>query len=122
MIIAALIAFALAAGGGILLATFHLRNRPVPQVLGLGHGLIAITALVLLVIALMVDGLTTLAFVALGIFVLAALGGLLMLTLRLRGRPHPPAPIIAFHGAVAVTAFVLLLIDVVNRLGEGQPL
>ncbi|MFZ5896974.1 MAG: hypothetical protein ACOY0T_38305 [Myxococcota bacterium] len=46
---------------------------------------------------------------ALGIFALAALGGLTMAIIRLRGKPTPPLPIAIVHGLAAATGLVILV-------------
>jgi uncharacterized membrane protein (UPF0136 family) len=42
--------FVIAALGGFLLLSFHLRNKPVPRVLAVIHGLVAALGLVLLIV------------------------------------------------------------------------
>lgn len=48
ILIAALILFIVAAIGGVILFSFHLRSQPLPMPLVLGHGLLAVVAFVLL--------------------------------------------------------------------------
>lgn len=50
----ALVLFVLAATGGLaMFAGFHLQNRPLPIPLMLGHGLLALTGLTLLILAIL---------------------------------------------------------------------
>ena len=109
----AAIFFALAAIGGLTIAGFRLSGTPRPPTwLALGHGLIAATGLVALIYAAATQPLPTIALVALGCFVLAALcGGTIFVLFHLREKPLP-IPLIFAHGAIAVTAFILLLVGI----------
>jgi hypothetical protein len=78
--------------------------------MALGHGAVAATGLVLLIYAAATTGIPELAQVALGIFVLAALGGAgLFLGFHLRDRPLP-IPLVVGHGLAAVAGYILLLV------------
>jgi len=57
--------------------------------------------------------------VALGLFAVAAAGGLLMVVLRVRSQANPPVAIALLHGALAATALVLLLLQVANGTASG---
>ncbi|HJR74001.1 MAG TPA: hypothetical protein VJ806_10235 [Luteimonas sp.] len=73
---AALVLFALAAVGGLTMAFMRWRGTPrPPDWLAMAHGLLAAAGLTLLIQAAVVSGLPTLGNAALGLFVLAALGG-----------------------------------------------
>ena len=104
--------FALAALGGLVLLGIRLTGRPYPPTwLALGHGAIAATALGMLIYQA-IEGIEILAQIALGIFILAALGGLfLFLNFHVRQRPLPVLFILG-HGALAITGLTLLLLDV----------
>jgi len=105
----AAILFAVAALGGATLAIMHFRGRTPPMLLALLHGLLAASALALLIAAaLTTPGFGGLGLAALVIFVLAALGGFYLLSHPLRGRPLP-SPVVLIHGGAAVVAFLLLL-------------
>src|ERR671920_13284 len=99
----AAILFALAALGGATLAGIRLSGRPRPPTwLALGHGAVAATGLALLIYAAATAGSPTLVWVAVGGFVLAALGGgVLFVGFHLRGRALPIVLVIA-HGLIAV--------------------
>jgi hypothetical protein len=109
----AAVLFALAALGGLTLAGIRISGTPRPPTwMALGHGAIAAVALVSLIYAAATRPLPTLALVSLGCFVLAAAGGAtIFLLFHLRAKPLP-IPLIVAHGAIAVTAFVLLLIAI----------
>ena len=109
----AAVLFALAALGGLTLAGIRLSGAPRPPTwLALGHGAIAAAGLVALIYAAATQTLPTIALAALGCFVLAAVGGAtIFLLFHLRERPLP-IPLVLGHGAIAVTAFVLLLLGI----------
>ena len=115
------ILFAIAALGGITLTVMHFRARGKihpPTSVAVLHGTLATVALVFLIvgIAATVDGFSagfsSLAVLALLLFVLAALGGAYMFFgNHLRGKPLP-TPVVVIHGLAAGAGFVLLLVYV----------
>jgi hypothetical protein len=109
MFTAAIILFAIAALGGITLAFMHFRGRtPPPLALAILHGLVAASGLVVLLLAVLKIGIGGAPTVALAFFLLAALGGFALLSFHLRGRALPNG-LVAGHGLLAVTGFVVLL-------------
>ena len=111
----ALVLFAVAALGGLTLAILRFRERPLPMALAVVHGLVAAAALVTLILAVWAGGTVTLTRAALGLFVLAALGGFVLFASHLRGRALPKL-LVVVHGLAAVTAFVLLLLGTMSGL------
>lgn len=107
----ALVLFAIAAAGGAFLAFLRLSNRPLPTALALGHGVLAATGLAALAVHALGPAGTERARLALGIFVVAALGGFTLFSFHLR-RKQLPVPLVVVHGAVAVVAFLVLLSSV----------
>jgi hypothetical protein len=109
---AAAVVLGLAALGGVVLAIIRLRGTPRPPTwMAVGHGAVAAAGLGLLIYAAATSGLPGLAQVALGVFVLAALGGAgLFLGFHLRERPLP-IPLVIGHGLAAATGYVLLLVS-----------
>ena len=99
----AVIVLGLAALGGATLAGIRLSGTPRPPAwLALAHGLIAATGLVLLGNECLQYGIPMMAQIALGIFVLAALGGLAMFSgYHVRGLPLPVTFVLG-HGLTAV--------------------
>jgi hypothetical protein len=95
--------------GGIAMVALKVGGRMPPVGLVLPHGLLAATALVLLALGVLggaaANGLLTASLV---IFVLAAVGGFLLLASHLRTGDFPLAGALA-HGGAAVIAFLLLL-------------
>lgn len=108
MDIVALILFGIAALGGAYLAIQHLQRRAMPASIAIVHGVVAATALVLLIIALFIDDLNDLGTIALVVFIIAALGGFALASFHLRGERHP-TPLIFGHGLIAVVGFLILL-------------
>ncbi len=107
---AAVIVLVLAAVGGLTLAAIRLSGKPWPPMwMALGHGAVAATGVGLLIYAPISPGIPALAQVALGIFILAALGGAtLFLGFHMRAKALP-IPLVLGHGLIAVTGLALLL-------------
>jgi len=108
MLTYAVILFAVAALGGVVLALHVLRNDLAPWGLSILHALLAAAGLVLLLIAV-TNGLgSPLATGALVLFAIAAVGGFALASFHLRGK-LPNKAVVAAHAAIAVVAFGLLL-------------
>ncbi len=111
LLVYAIILFAIGALGGLVMAVMHFRSRSAPQaLLAAVHGLFAAAGLVTLAWAVVKVGGNQGAAIALGLFLLAAVGGFTLLSFHLRGRALPGALVIG-HGLIAVAAFVLLLVS-----------
>lgn len=113
MLTIAAVLFAVAALGGITLATLHLRHKGLPMALALGHGLLAAAGLVVLIVVVVGGGAGSLLITSLALFVIAALGGFALFSFHLRRQPLP-TPVVFIHGLVAVVAFVLLLVKILK--------
>jgi len=114
MLIIAAVLFAIAAIGGAAMAYVHFKqdkNPPIP--LAVLHGLLAATALVILILAVVQLGATTVTAWATGLFVVAALGGFFLVSYHVRGR-RLPSPVVVIHALVAVVAFLLLVVGVAS--------
>jgi hypothetical protein len=103
--------FALSALGGLTMAGIRLgRGVNPPTWLAMLHGMLAAAGLTLLTYAACGVGVPSLALWALVLFVLAAIGGAAM-NLAWHWRRLPlPAGLLLGHAALAVIAFVLLLL------------
>ena len=101
--------FAVAALGGLVLASFVLRGRLAPWALSLLHAALGATGLVLTALVLFGNGEEVPANtgLALLLLVIAALGGFFLASYHLRKVPGP-RPVVLIHAAVAVVGFVLL--------------
>lgn len=103
----ALIAFAIAAVGGLLLAASVLRNKLAPWALSLVHALLGAAGLGFVIVALM-RGAGQMVLIGFVILAVAALGGFYLASLHLKGRIAPKA-IVAVHAVAAVAGFLTLL-------------
>jgi len=108
----ALILFAVAALGGLVMAVMRFGGRELPPLgLAIVHGLFAAAGLVALIVTLVGQGFSTVATIALIGFVGAALGGFYLFSLHLK-RQALPVPYVLVHGLFAVASFVILLVGV----------
>lgn len=108
----ALILFAVAALGGLVMAVMRFGGRELPPLgLAIVHGLFAAAGLVALIVALLGQGFSTMATIALIGFVGAALGGFYLFSLHMKKRALPVHYVLV-HGLFAVASFVILLLGV----------
>jgi hypothetical protein len=106
---AALVLFALAAVGGLVLALMRFKGKPYPPMgLALVHGAAAAAGLVTLIVLVAQGTQKSNATTALGLFVVAALGGFVLFFHHLRKSPLP-IWLVVVHALVAVVAFLVLL-------------
>ncbi|WP_276134038.1 hypothetical protein [Polluticoccus soli] len=99
--------FALAAILGMTLLSYVLRSKETPKALMIFHGLFAATGLILLLSY--VFGNSPGPKESAILFVIAALGGAVLVTKDLTGKPIPKWLAVT-HGLLAVTGFILLLV------------
>lgn len=113
MLQTAAVLFALAALGGMLMAGIRFSGRPrPPSWLAMGHGFIAAAGLTLLIYTELTVGMPVLAELALGLFIIAAIGGAVM-NLMFHNRQLPlPIPLMIAHAGLAAAAFILLLLGI----------
>jgi hypothetical protein len=108
----AVILFAIAAVGGVLMAAMRFGGRELPPMgLAIVHGLFAAAGLVTLILAVVGANASWAAIVAVIGFVVAALGGFMLFSYHLR-RQALPVNYVVIHGAGAVISFVILLVAV----------
>lgn len=108
-----LVLFTLTALGGLVMAFVRLgRGINPPSWLAMVHGLLGGAGLTLLLYAYFTAGLPALASLGLLLFLVAAVGGVVLnLGFHLKGALLPKA-IVLLHAAIAVVAYGLLLISV----------
>jgi len=106
----ALVLFALAAVGGLVLAVKHFQGAPLPMPVSVIHGGVAAVALVLVLLAYMNASAAGLGRPLLALTV-AALGGFFLFSYHLRGKRAPNGAVVV-HALVAVLGVVLLLLVV----------
>jgi hypothetical protein len=108
MVITALIVFAIAAMGGLFLASRVLRGHLAPWAISILHALLGASGLILLILTVVQGDASARVTAALAILILAALGGFFLASLHLRGRVAPKAVVFG-HAGVAVAGFLTLL-------------
>ena len=108
MLTVAVIVFAVAAVGGLVLALHVLRGKFAPWPLSLLHAGLGATGLVLLLLVVQQGLAGSLAAWSLGLFVVAALGGFYLASLHKR-QVLPPKGVVVLHALLAVSGFGLLL-------------
>ena len=108
MLIYALCIFAIAALGGLVLATSVLRGRLAPWAISVLHALLGASGLVLLVVVVLQGSAAGRVTAALGLLVLAALGGFYLASIHLRKKVAPKG-VVFLHAGVAVVGFLTLL-------------
>lgn len=113
MLTYALIVFAIAALGGLVLASSVLRGKLAPWALSILHALLGATGLVLLLLEVMRGSGATRALAALLLLVVAALGGFYLASIHARKAVAPKA-VVFVHAGVAVLGFLVLLSAVIG--------
>jgi hypothetical protein len=104
---AAAVVFAIAALGGIVLAAHVLRGKFAPWALSLLHAALGAAGIVLVLVTV-IQGLRGNATLALGLFVIAALGGFFLASFHYR-KQLPPSAVVVVHAVVALAGFGALL-------------
>lgn len=101
--------FVPAAMAGLALASLHWRGKFPPWPLTILHGLFVAGGIITLFIAS--GPFATLGILQgiIGVFLLAATGGVMVLSFHIRKR-HPPKVLMIAHASGAITAFLLLLL------------
>ena len=108
----AVILFAIAAVGGVVMAAMRFGGRELPPMgLAVVHGLFAAAGLVTLIFAVVGSRTSWAAVVAVIGFVVAALGGFTLFAHHLR-RKALPVNYVVIHGAGAVVSFIILLVAI----------
>ena len=108
MLTYALICFALGSMGGLVLAAHVLKGKFAPWAVSVLHALLGASGLLLLVVLVVQGTASSRVMAALGLLVLAALGGFYLASLHLR-RAIPPKGVVFIHAGVAVAGFLTLL-------------
>jgi glucose uptake protein GlcU len=105
----AAILFAIAAVGGLIMAMIRFSGRDYPPMwLAIIHGLFAAAGLVALLLLVFGGGAATSLWIALLLFVIAAIVGFVLFSHHLKSRALP-IPTMVIHALVAVVAFVILI-------------
>jgi len=104
--------FAIAAVVGIILLRNFLMPRKPPRAAVYIHGLLAATALVLLIYYVMHNHGSNTFYISIGLFVVAALGGFVLFFRDLRNKLGP-LWLGVVHALIAVSGFLILLFNVI---------
>ncbi len=108
MLTYAIIVFAIGAAGGLFLASRVLRDKLAPWPVSILHALLGATGILLLLAIVLGGQGTDRITAALGLFIVAALGGFFLASFHVR-RKIPPKAIVIIHASVAVLGFLTLL-------------
>ena len=100
--------FAIAAVGGLVLAAHVLRDQFAPWLVSIAHALLGATGLIILLLAVLDGNAPQRVVAALGLLLVAALGGFFLASFHLRRR-LPPKAVVVLHAGLAVTGFLTLL-------------
>ena len=106
MLVYAVLAFAIAAVGGVIMAMSVLRGQLAWWPLSLVHAALGATGLVLTLIVVLRGGHDPAQW-AFALLLVAALGGFFLASFHLRRRPGPK-PVVVIHALVAVIGVLLL--------------
>lgn len=104
--------FLIAALLGMVLISYVLKNKNTPKGLAFTHGPLAALGLVLLIIYAFTYGLVPIESIVL--FIIAALGGFVMIYRDLTGKTLPKWLAIV-HGSVAIIAFIFLIVFAIQK-------
>ncbi|CAM2983499.1 Uncharacterised protein [Legionella steigerwaltii] len=114
MLILAIVLFLAAVLCGLFLLTAILQNRPVNQVVKALHGIFAALGLIIIIVYMLafMTGQAAILRASLIILIVAALGGLTLVSLAKKGKQVPKVavlihPIIAIAGLIALIIYVL---------------
>lgn len=108
MLTYAVIIFAVAAVGGLLLAANVLKGKLAPWSISIVHALVGATGLIVLIYTVLQGATAGRVSAALGLLVVAALGGFYLASYHLRGKIAPKG-VVFVHAGVAVAGFLTLL-------------
>jgi hypothetical protein len=108
MLLYAVLIFAIAAIGGLVLASSVLRGKLAPWAVSMLHALLGASGLVLLILEVLKGGAPGRLTAALGLLVVAALGGFFLASFHLRKQVASKA-LVFVHAGVAVAGFLTLL-------------
>lgn len=104
----AVLVFAIAAVGGLILASRVLRDKFAPWALSLLHAALGAIGLILLIIILVQGSAAQQVLVGFILLLVAALGGFFLASFHLR-KQLPPKAVVYIHAVVAVIGFLTLL-------------
>jgi len=104
----AVIVFAIAAVGGLVLAAHVLRGKFAPWALSLLHALLGAAGLILLIALLVQGNAPQKALIGFVLLLVAALGGFFLASFHVR-KKLPPKAVVVIHAGIAVVGFLTLV-------------
>lgn len=108
MLTYAIVIFAIAAVGGVFMATKVLSGKLAPWPLSIVHALLGATGLIMLIMMMLEGAAAGAVTAALGLLVIAALGGFYLASFHMKS-VVAPKNIVIIHAGVAVVGFLILL-------------
>lgn len=108
MLTYAIVIFAIAAVGGVFMATKVLSGKLAPWPLSIVHALLGATGLIMLIMMMLEGAAAGAVTAALGLLVIAALGGFYLASFHMKN-VVAPKNIVIIHAGVAVVGFLILL-------------
>lgn len=108
MITYAILVFAIAAVGGLVLASKVLTGRFAPWAISLVHALLGATGLIILAMLAIESNWAGKITTSLALLVIATLGGFVLASFHLKQK-LPPKGLVIIHAGVAVAGFLTLL-------------
>lgn len=108
MLTNAIIVFAIAALGGLVLAAHVLRGRFAPWGLSLLHALLGAAGLILLIMLLVQGNAPQNVLIGFVLLLVAALGGFFLASFHVR-KKLPPKAVVVIHAGIAVVGFLTLI-------------
>ncbi|SES94342.1 hypothetical protein SAMN05216326_10779 [Nitrosomonas marina] len=108
MLTYAIVIFAIAAIGGVFMATKVLSGQLAPWPLSIVHALLGATGLIMLIMIVLEGSAAGAVTAALGLLVVAALGGFYLASLHMK-QVVAPKNVVIIHAGVAVVGFLILL-------------
>jgi len=104
----AVIVFAIAAVGGLVLAAHVLRGKFAPWALSLLHALLGAAGLILLIALLVQGNAPQKALIGFVLLLVAALGGFFLASFHVR-KKLPPKAVVVIHAGIAVVGLLTLV-------------
>lgn len=108
MLTYAIIIFAIAAVGGVFMATKVFSGQLAPWPLSIVHALLGATGLIMLIMMVLEGSAAGAVTAALGLLVVAALGGFYLASLHMK-QVVAPKNVVIIHAGIAVVGFLILL-------------
>lgn len=109
----AVLIFAVAAVGGLVLAAHVLRDKFAPWAVSILHAVLGAAGIVTLLLGVLQGQNSQRVVAALGLFIVAALGGFFLASFHVR-RKLPPKAVVLLHAGLAVVGFLTLLSAVLS--------